>query len=619
MPGLRLLDPDRFADYQTFLDEEAEFEQVADVIEQLMPMAEDGTEEVPDAAIESLKGLVSAAQLAALQEAEQPQKTATSIINQLLDQHGTGRVLFRNTRQSVTGFPERLLHPYPLPAPDVYLNQTDSRNSLSPETTVADDCDWTEVDPRIHWLVEQCRRLKAEKLLVIASQASTVLKLEGLLREQHGIHAAVFHEGMSLIERDQAAAWFADEDHGTQLLLCSEIGSEGRNFQFAHHLLFFDLPGHPDLLEQRIGRLDRIGQQHSIEIHVPYLNDTAQQRWFEWYDQGLMLFARTNPAAHHVHTAMAERLQQDAADPDWAAIIAESQTLSTTMLEQMNRGRDRLLEYNSCRPEQAAALTASAHQLTQAEALQDYMHQVFDLFGVHHEEHRPGSEIIRPTDEMHGYFPFLLEDGMTITYDREVALANETFHFITWEHPMVTEVMDLLLSQEMGNTGFMVLKDSGLNAGQLFLECRYLIQASGHADMQLSRYLPPVINRVLMAEAGVDVADKLSEKLVERFSGTVPMNVAVEVLKAKLPVIKKQLKAADGLMQKALPALQDEATERLSQRMSAEIRRLEELAAANGQVRQEEIDHLETRQAEAHKSISQIQPQLDSVRILVTM
>ena len=52
-------------------------------------------------------------------------------------------------------------------------------------------------------------------------------------------------------------------------MVCSEIGSEGRNFQFLHHIVLFDLPDNPDLLEQRIGRLDRIGQQHDIKIHVP--------------------------------------------------------------------------------------------------------------------------------------------------------------------------------------------------------------------------------------------------------------------------------------------------------------------------------------------------------------
>ncbi len=102
---------------------------------------------------------------------------------------------------------------------------------------------------------------RSQKVLVICAKAATALQLEQVLREREGIRAAVFHEGMSIIERDRAAAWFAEEDTGAQVLLCSEIGSEGRNFQFASNLVMFDLPFNPDLLEQRIGRLDRIGQR----------------------------------------------------------------------------------------------------------------------------------------------------------------------------------------------------------------------------------------------------------------------------------------------------------------------------------------------------------------------
>ncbi len=105
---------------------------------------------------------------------------------------------------------------------------------------------------------------------MICAKATTALQLEQVLREREGIRAAVFHEGMSIIERDRAAARFAEEDTGAQVLLCSEIGSEGRNFQFASNLVMFDLPFNPDLLEQRIGRLDRIGRAHDIQIHVPY-------------------------------------------------------------------------------------------------------------------------------------------------------------------------------------------------------------------------------------------------------------------------------------------------------------------------------------------------------------
>ncbi len=95
---------------------------------------------------------------------------------------------------------------------------------------------------------------RSQKVLVICAKAATALQLEQVLREREGIRAAVFHEGMSIIERDRAAAWFAEEDTGAQVLLCSEIGSEGRNFQFASHMVMFDLPFNPDLLEQRIVR-----------------------------------------------------------------------------------------------------------------------------------------------------------------------------------------------------------------------------------------------------------------------------------------------------------------------------------------------------------------------------
>ncbi len=57
---------------------------------------------------------------------------------------------------------------------------------------------------------------RSQKVLVICAKAATALQLEQVLREREGIRAAVFHEGMSIIERDRAAAWFAEEDTGAQ-------------------------------------------------------------------------------------------------------------------------------------------------------------------------------------------------------------------------------------------------------------------------------------------------------------------------------------------------------------------------------------------------------------------
>lgn len=59
------------------------------------------------------------------------------------------------------------------------------------------------------------------------------------------------------------------------MLLCSEIGSEGRNFQFARKLVLFDLPWDAELLEQRIGRLDRIGQRGVVNVLIPFVRGTG--------------------------------------------------------------------------------------------------------------------------------------------------------------------------------------------------------------------------------------------------------------------------------------------------------------------------------------------------------
>lgn len=128
---------------------------------------------------------------------------------------------------------------------------------------------WLENDPRVTWLTDKIKELYPKKILIICAKANTAIALDQHLKLKMGIRCTSFHEGLSIIERDRAAAYFAEQENGAQALVCSEIGSEGRNFQFAHHLVLFDLPLNPDLVEQRIGRLDRIGQRHTIMIHVP--------------------------------------------------------------------------------------------------------------------------------------------------------------------------------------------------------------------------------------------------------------------------------------------------------------------------------------------------------------
>ncbi len=369
---------------------------------------------------------------------------------------------------------------------------------------------WWRFDPRVEWLIDTLKMLKQFKVLVICAHAETALDLEDALRLRSGISATVFHEGMSILERDRAAAYFADEEFGAQVLICSEIGSEGRNFQFAHHLVLFDLPAHPDLLEQRIDRLDRIGQRHTIQLHVPHLENSAQQRLFQWYHQALNAFLNTCPTGNALQHEFGPRLLpllDGGEDKAWDALLAEGRARREALEAELHSGRDRLLELNSGGAGEGEALVEAIEEQDDDFALPIYMERLFDAYGIHSEDHSENALILKPSEKMlDAGFPLGDDEGVTITYDRAQALAREDMQFLTWEHPMVQGGMDLVLSGSMGNTSVALIKNKALKPGTVLLELLFVSEAVAPRALQLGRWLPPQALRCLLDANGNDLA-----------------------------------------------------------------------------------------------------------------
>lgn len=635
---LRLLDPDRFPDFDSFVEEEAAYEPVAAVVETLL-----NDQPLDAAGLQTLRATIDEGDNQSLLDlvqnsgADAARRAAArrELVEHLLDRHGTGRVLFRNTRAAVKGFPGRKVSACPLPA--AYAATLEALQSrvrpeprllLCPELfwqTVAGagDNDWTRIDPRVDWLAELLTRLKPAKVLVITASARTALDLAAALRTRAGIHAAVFHEGLSLVERDRAAAFFADQAAGSQVLLCSEIGSEGRNFQFAHHMVLFDLPLNPDLLEQRIGRLDRIGQTQTINIHVPYLRNSAQEVLLRWYHEGLEAFEHTCPAGHsvftQVETALLEALQRGTEDnPDVPALIATTRELHRQLNDALHRGRDRLLEYNSCRPHVAERLRERALAEDKASTLADYMDSVFDCFGVDSEEHSAGCIIIRPGAHMVAPFPGLAEDGMTVTYDRDTALAFEDAHFLTWDHPMVTAALDLLLSNETGNAAVTAVKFAGARPGTVLLECVFVLQAANATGMQGSRYLPPTALRMVVDAKGTRHDNTLTHACIRANQQTVDTDTATRVVAMKQAELREILEHCEQLARALTPDILAAARHRGEQTLQQEINRLRALRRVNRNIRDEEIVFFERTLQALIEALESVGPRLDAVRVIVT-
>ena len=623
---LRLLDPRRFPDFATFVEEEQGYEPIADLLQEFFECA------VPEASlIQQIGKLIGEDNLQELFEKaindEGEELARTNILGKLLDRHGTGRVLFRNTRAAISGFPGRKLHAYPLPQNKAYaeLDDISLEAALSPEREYAQTISsgplaWTNIDSRIDWLIEKLQQLKPEKVLLIASSADTVLELAECLRIKAGLHMAVFHEGMSIVERDRAAAYFADMEEGCQALLCSEIGSEGRNFQFAHHLVFFDLPLNPDLLEQRIGRLDRIGQSSTVNIHVPYFKDSSQELMFRWLHEGLDAFESPSPAASLLFEHFKKRLQSipGAAGGPVDELIEESRALMQELEEKLQKGRDRLLEYNSCRPAVAERLTSMARKADQESTLSSYMEAIFDCFGVHSEEHSQGRYILRPGEDMLTHFPHLQEDGMTVTYDREIALVHEDVHFLSWEHPMVTGAMDAVLSSEMGNTSVTAIEYEGLEPGLLFLEGIFVFEPAGRQDLQTSRYLPATLVRTLVTEQGLDASQQLQHEAINRHAVSVDRDTAAQIIQARTGELKSMIGFCERDAQQARPRILEQARDRALKLVEGEIERLRALSKVNKNVREDEIAHFLEQRDAIVESLKNTDARLDALRVVIS-
>ena len=122
-------------------------------------------------------------------------------------------------------------------------------------------------DPRLAWLCESARDWRAEgdKTLVFVAHRETLEWLRAALSRRAQLATAVFHEGLSTVRRDIEVAQFRLAE-GPSLLVSTECGGEGRNFEFCRRVVLFDLPWNPLVAEQRIGRLDRIGRRLPVEV-----------------------------------------------------------------------------------------------------------------------------------------------------------------------------------------------------------------------------------------------------------------------------------------------------------------------------------------------------------------
>jgi ATP-dependent helicase HepA len=298
------------------------------------------------------------------------------------------------------------------------------------------------VDPRLEWLLAQAPRWRSagEKTLVFVAHRETLEMLRTALSHRAQLASGVFHEELSPARRDTEVARFRAAD-GPSLLVSTECGGEGRNFEFCRRLVLFDLPWTPTVVEQRIGRLDRIGRRIPVDIvyfRPPGGVGADVVRLFEALGLFREPLAGLEPQLAHVESA----LEDVAADPRaslsaerFAALVSEAHAARTRIREAAYQQ----LHRDPYRPEMAAGILARVPP--ELDALNEQV-VVTASIGLGFTVDRPRGRRIFAIEIGSG----ALVDGLpgvpggssfVGTFDREEALEEETLDFFASGHPLV--------------------------------------------------------------------------------------------------------------------------------------------------------------------------------------
>lgn len=662
---LKMLDPVRFADYNNFIKDQDAYRKLVNELNKLP------TEPGQQMSWDDLNECVPKKSIIRpwLEQESAKSMPADEWIRRIVDAVGTGSVVFRNTRKGVGGFPKRVLDEIPLEPNKNYRDMVNvaAENDLDMSTDIQENgllctsySDAWALDERYVWLKGFLKEHAGDKVLLICESIQVVQALETLLNEYMGEGAfSMFHENMTIMARDKAAANFSKEN-GANLLIASEIGSEGRNFQFAHHLILFDLPLDAALVEQRIGRLDRIGQTENIIIHVPYVKGSGQEVMFRWYHNGLNAFGTPMMSGGELFLKYTDELIAALAEPQALlqnfvdTVIPQVKKDCDTMRKNIEKGRDRLLEFNSRNPAKAKEITDAILKIDADKDLETLVFSSLMDRGLEIEKSKiKGCYIISMGTQVEsGSIPGMPESvgmagaggggrvtqavgnfeensgggdedarfcdtsSLTVTFDRNVAMVHDEVDFVSLEHPLSQGVIDFETSLDNGAVACNIWQNSGMRG--LVMQYNFAVDFSVSEEWGVSDLAGPRYISVLVNPTGEDLTEKVPELKNANFKD-VPVPQGNAAVNMTLKYFGKEgLAIARRSVSAKAKEIAEVAAEAVEARAEQEYQRMNHLLSMRGKAgNNAQLQQLRKNAQEWKKIFSNPQIRLDAIRLLV--
>lgn len=377
-----------------------------------------------------------------------------------------------------------------------------------------------ESQPRVECLINCIDSLIAQenkKILLFAGTPGSAEFVADHLKRRFGKTAvASFRHDLSDDDKEHQVAHFRNDSNCT-ILVSDESGGEGRNFQFADCVIHFDLPWSVAAVEQRIGRLDRVGRTLPVRSYVIYPKDGIEQQWAKCLDRGFRVFTHSISGLEFMlrtqeHAVLKTVLESSA--PDLDPLIA--QIFEASEVERASDDAEAITD--------AASFKSRGHHLRAIRSDIDTHLEQF-LPGFMRTVSRPDAAKkvtdiknanlkiwrLRPEDiteikllglEREGDNPLRERFG---TFDRLIARERQDLEFFSVGHPIVDSLAHAMNQHVRGRCFFVSTSTNTLPKG-LYFYCQWHI-----AQNNENSFLPERVKR-LVATRSINVALDIYEQ-----------------------------------------------------------------------------------------------------------
>ena len=312
-------------------------------------------------------------------------------------------------------------------------------------------------DPRLGWLAREGAgwKTRGEKTLVFVHRRESLETVRTALSHRAQLATAVFHEDLSAADRDLQVAQFRRAE-GPSILVSTECGGEGRNFEFCRRIVLFDLPWNPVTVEQRIGRLDRIGRSRPVEI-VRFRPTSGLGRSVADLYERLGIYREPLGGVERELAPVEAAISRAAAEGCDGLPEDLLETIVSGARAALDREREAAfheLHREPFRPERAPAILSRVPDDLD-ELTQDVILEASEMLGLHVEPHRDGAHWSvefgnrARVDSLPG-----VPGGATFvgTFDRETAVDDESLDYFASGHPFIEGILAELEDGPWGRT-----------------------------------------------------------------------------------------------------------------------------------------------------------------------